>query len=218
MYLTRERKIILLAYIFGLFLLFTPSLYSTFAHTFDKSKRVFTLEELAAFDGKDGRPAYYAYEGKIYDVTESTLFKEGKHFQHEAGQDLTGQLEGAPHAEEVFAPFEVVGVLEEHEEGEAPIIKKSKAGPTTIFGKSLVAWTGYLLGIFFILNFSTCYAMPWCRAHAPWRGDRPFTDTRDWKGYFRLLVSYHKPFAYAMTFFAIIHGILGILQSFGIVF
>ena len=36
-------------------------------------EQVFTKESLAQFDGKDGRPAYVAYQGKVYDVTGSTL-------------------------------------------------------------------------------------------------------------------------------------------------
>ena len=28
-----------------------------------------TLEDLATFDGKDGRLAYFAFEGKVYDAT-----------------------------------------------------------------------------------------------------------------------------------------------------
>jgi predicted heme/steroid binding protein len=29
----------------------------------------FTLEELAEFDGREGRAAYVAYEGVVYDIT-----------------------------------------------------------------------------------------------------------------------------------------------------
>jgi predicted heme/steroid binding protein len=50
----------------------------------------FTLEELAEFDGKDGRPAYVAYEGGVYDVTESAMWGDGDHEgAHEAGRNLT---------------------------------------------------------------------------------------------------------------------------------
>ena len=219
MFLSRERNLVLLVYTLGLLLLFVPSIYSTVAQNLNKSKRLFTLDELAAFDGKEGRPAYYAYKGKIYDVTGSSLFKEGAHFKHQAGQDLTEALSYAPHGEEVFAPFGVVGVLDEGLK-QPPLESEAKGknfGPIIILGRSLTAWTGYLLGIFFIINFSTCYAMPWCHAHVPWKGDKPGHDPRDRKGYFRLLVSYHKPFAFGMAFFGITHGILGILQSFRIV-
>jgi predicted heme/steroid binding protein/uncharacterized membrane protein len=71
-----------------------------------------TRQELARHDGKDGRPAYLAYQGKIYDVTNSKKWRDGKHMlRHEAGQDLTAALAAAPHQDEVFANFEVVAAL-----------------------------------------------------------------------------------------------------------
>lgn len=58
----------------------------------------FTLDELADYDGRDGQPAYVAYEGVVYDVTESAMWDGGDHEgQHTAGRDLTGEHEDAPH-------------------------------------------------------------------------------------------------------------------------
>ena len=34
-----------------------------------------SLEELAEKDGKEGRPVYIAYKGRIYDVSGSKLWK-----------------------------------------------------------------------------------------------------------------------------------------------
>lgn len=74
-----------------------------------------TLQELSTYDGKEGRRAYIAYDGNIYDVTDSPLWKEGTHKKlHQAGQDLTEAMSKAPHAQEVFAKFEIVGKLEVH--------------------------------------------------------------------------------------------------------
>ncbi len=79
--------------------------------------RAFTREELSHYDGRDGRPAYVAYEGKVYDVTDSFLWRDGRHQAlHRAGADLTEALRTAPHGPELLARFPVVGVLVEKKE------------------------------------------------------------------------------------------------------
>lgn len=71
-----------------------------------------TLEDLATFDGKDGRPAYFAFEGKIYDATQSKLWKQGVHMgRHNAGNDLTEALSLAPHGKEKVTALTTVGGL-----------------------------------------------------------------------------------------------------------
>ena len=78
--------------------------------------RRFTKEDLKRYDGRDGAPAYLAYEGKVYDVTRSFLWREGRHQAlHEAGEDLTGGLEQGPHGAYVLDRFPVIGVLVEDE-------------------------------------------------------------------------------------------------------
>lgn len=58
----------------------------------------FTLEDLAAFNGTEGKPAYVAFKGVVYDVTESAMWDAGDHEgQHQAGADLTNEHEDAPH-------------------------------------------------------------------------------------------------------------------------
>ena len=72
----------------------------------------FTLEELHGYDGKEGRPAYIAVKGKVYDVTNSRLWKEGSHARkHLAGNDLTDALKMAPHNEEKVNAMKLVGRL-----------------------------------------------------------------------------------------------------------
>ncbi len=45
-----------------------------------------TLKEVAAYDGKNGRKAFVAFKGNVYDVTESFLWQNGNHqVLHEAG-------------------------------------------------------------------------------------------------------------------------------------
>jgi predicted heme/steroid binding protein/uncharacterized membrane protein len=73
---------------------------------------VCTLDDLNQYDGRDGRPAYVAYKGTIYDMTKSRLWKNGSHvMKHSAGRDLTGLLETAPHGEDKVLAMPVVGQL-----------------------------------------------------------------------------------------------------------
>ncbi|MGM0533693.1 MAG: cytochrome b5 domain-containing protein [Campylobacterota bacterium] len=72
-----------------------------------------TKEELAKYNGKEGNKAYVGFEGKVYDVTASALWKDGVHKKKlHAGNDLTGEMEKAPHGKEVLERFEVVDTLE----------------------------------------------------------------------------------------------------------
>ncbi len=74
----------------------------------------FTPKQLARYDGKDGRPAYVAIEGKVYDVTGSSLWLLGRHSdRHQSGADLSAQMINAPHDEAVLDRFPVVGELSE---------------------------------------------------------------------------------------------------------
>ena len=67
------------------------------------AERIFTERELQQFDGTRGQPAYIAYEGVVYDVTASSLWRGGQHKDlHFAGTDLTRTLRKAPHTAEVF--------------------------------------------------------------------------------------------------------------------
>ena len=76
------------------------------------TERKFTLEELKQYDGKNGRPAYIAYKGKVYDVTTSFLWVDGDHQgEHQAGRDLTAEISRAPHGEETLERIPLVGVL-----------------------------------------------------------------------------------------------------------
>jgi len=71
------------------------------------------IDELKKYDGKDGRSAYIAFKGNIYDVTGSKLWKNGSHInRHFAGEDLTPQMSVAPHAEDVMSRFKLVDTLE----------------------------------------------------------------------------------------------------------
>lgn len=70
------------------------------------------MSELRRYDGKEGRPAYVAFQGKVYDVSSSFLWRGGRHqAMHNAGEDLTEALRSAPHGPELLMRFPVVGEL-----------------------------------------------------------------------------------------------------------
>lgn len=77
-------------------------------------QRVFTRESLAQFDGREGRPVYVAYEGRVHDVSESVMWTGGDHQgEHTAGADLTAEMDDAPHFPDELERFPVVGTLQE---------------------------------------------------------------------------------------------------------
>ena len=65
----------------------------------DKGEEInLTIEELAQYDGKDGRKAYVAVDGVIYDMTNSIPWRLGMHNGFEAGNDLTEAIKNvSPH-------------------------------------------------------------------------------------------------------------------------
>ncbi len=71
-----------------------------------------TPEQLAHFDGKEGRPAYIGYKGMVYDMTNSRLWRNGAHMvKHHAGTDLTDTLATAPHKDDKVLAMPQVGML-----------------------------------------------------------------------------------------------------------
>lgn len=49
----------------------------------------FTLEELATYNGLDGKPAYVAVNGTVYDMSKLGGWAGGTHFGQFAGKDLS---------------------------------------------------------------------------------------------------------------------------------
>jgi len=57
----------------------------------------YTRSQLALRNGQDKKEIWIAFMGLIYEVTNSRLWYNGKHYEHWAGQDLTNELPDAPH-------------------------------------------------------------------------------------------------------------------------
>lgn len=77
-----------------------------------ESLATYSRSQLALRNGHDRPEIWVAYRGLIYDMTHSKLWKNGKHYEHWAGQDLTGELVDAPHSEKVFEKFIPIGQLQ----------------------------------------------------------------------------------------------------------
>jgi len=75
--------------------------------------REFTLEELAEYDGLDGRDAYVAVDGYVYDVTDSDYWIDGEHQDEiQAGQDLTYEIDNvSPHGRENLEYVPKIGII-----------------------------------------------------------------------------------------------------------
>jgi predicted heme/steroid binding protein len=63
-----------------------------------------------SYNGKNGK-TYVAYQGQVYDVSGSYLWKNGVHKGHSAGKDLTYELNSSPHGPGILKGYPVVGTL-----------------------------------------------------------------------------------------------------------
>jgi len=85
-----------------------PSGVITSAQTENK-RPVFTAATLAADNGLNGRPAYVAVDGIVYDL--SSVFRNGQHQGHQAGQDLSA-LFYSQHSSSILKYYPVVGTYQ----------------------------------------------------------------------------------------------------------
>lgn len=75
--------------------------------------RTFSEQTLAENNGKEGKPVYVCYQGRVIDVTGSKLWKTGQHMnRHPSGKDLTADFSAAPHGPEVLERYPQIGVLQ----------------------------------------------------------------------------------------------------------
>lgn len=88
----------------------------------------FDFKALSEFDGKEDRPAYVAFQGRVIDVSKSKLWKGGLHMtRHHAGNDLTTDIRAAPHSPEVLDRYPQVGVVRKEEVPQRPVPKALSA-------------------------------------------------------------------------------------------
>lgn len=119
-------------------------------------------DDLKEKDGRDGKKAYIAYKGKVYDVTGSAKWSGGVHMaRHTAGRDLSDTLKMAPHGEEMLERVSSVGHLEDS--GPVPgadrkhalrlLYRKLHPHPMAIhFPLGIFTFSALMLGVFLLFG------------------------------------------------------------------
>ena len=75
---------------------------------------ILTTEELSKYDGQDGKSAYIAVDGVIYDVTNVEFWNGGSHNGYAAGLDLTEEIKNvSPHGVVKLQGLPVIGKLKD---------------------------------------------------------------------------------------------------------
>ncbi|MCM8712066.1 hypothetical protein M2651_13785 [Clostridium sp. SYSU_GA19001] len=76
-----------------------------------RQQKEFTLEELAKYNGSNGKPAYVAVDGVVYDVSVQSSWGGGTHFGLTAGKDLTEQFKSCHGMSQILNNVPKVGIL-----------------------------------------------------------------------------------------------------------
>ena len=75
-------------------------------------QRVFTVDELAKYNGKNGALAYVVINGTVYDVTSMRHWIDGSHYGLSAGRDLTEYFETCHKDEkDILKKLRIVGTI-----------------------------------------------------------------------------------------------------------
>ena len=78
--------------------------------------RKFTKSEMENTKGPDGKCTLVAVNGKVYDISSSNMWMNNVHVKsHYSGQDLSLEIQAAPHGLEVLSHLRQVGVLIEEQ-------------------------------------------------------------------------------------------------------
>jgi len=91
----------------------TTTTTQTTTSTTTTALRVFTLAELATFNGNNGSTAYMAVNGTVYNVTNVAEWSNGWHKgMHLAGTDASAVFAGSPHSLGFLSQLTIVGTLQ----------------------------------------------------------------------------------------------------------
>jgi len=73
------------------------------------NEKIFTANTLQTYDGLNGKPAYVAIDGKVYDMTR--VFRSGTHYGYYAGQDLSAAFHDK-HPDSYLSRYPIVGTYQ----------------------------------------------------------------------------------------------------------
>ena len=111
-------------------------------NTYYREQREFTLEELSQYDGKNGKPAYVAVGGIVYDVSSEPTWAGGAHFGLTAGKDLTEQFNSCHGSAKILNKLPKVGILKKGNRGNSIYTSRSPVEETYDFSPD--DWVGYI--------------------------------------------------------------------------
>lgn len=174
------------------------------------AEKCFTKEEVATATVTE-KKCLTIYDGGVYDFTKAKKWDLTGHVgQHLCGKEYTKEeIENGPHLASKVMPMFKIGTL--NCGSVAEVEEKKETGYWE--GMSWFRLSAYLSLVFFLLNFLTCYAMPWAGVKEPWKGDFPGKDKKDSIGQFPL-THWHKIWAYLAVATLFWHGVLGFLRIF----
>jgi predicted heme/steroid binding protein len=78
---------------------------------YSREQRVFTIEELERFNGRNKNPAYVAVNGIVYDVSRERTWGGASHFGLKAGKDLSEQFKSCHGMTAILQGLPKVGIL-----------------------------------------------------------------------------------------------------------
>ena len=76
-----------------------------------RQPREFTLEELSQYDGSNGKPAYVAVNGIVYDVSNAESWAGGTHMGLTSGKDYTEDFSSCHGNNKILSKLARIGVL-----------------------------------------------------------------------------------------------------------
>lgn len=107
-----------------------------------RQQKQFTLEELAQYDGSNGKPIYVAVDGIVYDLSKVESWSGGKHFDLTAGKDLTTEFNSHHGVITELSGIPKIGILTESKN--INTASKARVALVDTYDFSPDDWIGYI--------------------------------------------------------------------------